>query len=1392
MNAETTKIFSEESLEGYQLSRQQRHFWLSQSDAHQCYLRGVLRLEGSLSREILERVLEATLLRHEILRTSFDLLAGLEVPIQVINDKATLDFRFTDLSGFTTIEQEGRVEAALSQEARPRPNFEQSSPARFHLLILGGRERLLLVTLPSLIADRWSVTNLMREVGDGYAAALRGESLDDEPAQYVDYSEWQRELLKGEENRAERDYWRGVWLSVSAAGKAAPPFEKARRKGQPVAAPIITRELDGELVRGLDQLSRAQGVAFSTLLLTCWQILLWRVTGQPELVVGNLSDGRRIEHLHNGIGPFEQYLPIPGRFNQSFKYRNVLSSVHQMVSDNYAYQEYFFGEQAAGENDEGQSAFDYKFDFEQWPDEQAVAGIRLSLARLQVFGDRFKLKLSSVNRRSNSTLEFHYDAACFAEAEIESLARRFVSLLKSVVADPSAGIGHLNIIDEEERRQLTVEMNRTQVAFGHDACFHDLFAEQAGRTPEAMAVVFKNGHLSFGELNAQSNRLARYLRRCGVGPESLVGLCLERSVEMLVAALGILKAGGAFVPLDPAQPRQRLARMLKDTGAVALLTQPHLAAGLPEPDTHVVCLETEWELIARENPENPISRTTPAQAAYVIHTSGSTGSPKGVIIQHRSMINLSDALLDSVYVGSRDQRRVSLNASLFFDSSIKQVVQLLSGHTIIMAPDAMRLDGKELLSFIESEQIDVLDCTPSQLQMLLSAGLVETSRRFPSTVLVGGEAVSRELWASLSWRKERRFFNVYGPTECTVDATVHRLKAEDAFPTIGRPIANVQVYLLDGGLQPAPFGVEGELYIGGAGVGRGYLNSPALTAAKFIPDEFSGQAGARLYRTGDRARYLSGGDLEFLGRTDHQVKVAGRRIELGEIEAALCQHSAVRDAVVLAREDVPGLARLVSYLVPRRGHLRELEDRPQYRLPNGMTVACQTRNETEYLYEEIFDKRIYLRHGIELPEDACVFDVGANIGMFTLFIGQRYPGARIYAFEPIAPIFKTLLFNVERCGANAKVFPFGLSDKKGSDMFTYYPQYSMMSGLSDYADSEGDISVVKKYLSNQQLNGDQEVSALLESADDILSGRFAGQTFHAELRTLSACIRDEQIDRIDLLKVDVQRAELDVLRGIEPEDWRKIRQVVMEAHDERGRGSEGRVSEITALLESHGFEVVTEQDQVMAGTDRHNLYARRPPEAADADAVARNEPGLGRPRQASPPRAAPLLFLSDLRKWLKERLPDYMMPSAFVVLDKLPLTPNGKVDRRALPAPEEARPEMEEKFIAPQTEMARAIAAVWQQALRLDKVGIHDNFFELGGNSLLLVQVHTKLREALNCEITMVDIFQHPTIDALARHLSQQQTKPRSFEAARNRAKSQREARNKQNMRIRRGEKTTE
>ncbi|HET8783284.1 MAG TPA: non-ribosomal peptide synthetase, partial [Pyrinomonadaceae bacterium] len=464
-----------------------------------------------------------------------------------------------------------------------------------------------------------------------------------------------------------------------------------------------------------------------------------------------------------------------------------------------------------------------------------------------------------------------------------------------------------------------------------DRCLHELFAAQAQQTPDADAVVYKHERLTYADLNARAEKVAARLRAHGVGPETIVGLCAERCLDVIAGVLGIWKAGGAYLPLDPTYPSQRIQFMLEDARVPVLLTQRRLVEGLPAAGAEVLFLEDSETAAV----DALVRTVTPDNLAYVIYTSGSTGQPKGVMVQHRSAVNLAEALRRSVYAETADgPLRVGLNAPLAFDASVKQLVQLLSGHTLYIVPEELRPDAARLLNFVKENRLDVLDLTPSQLKLLVEEGVVDTP-----TIVVGGEAIDSSLWSSLSAQSETRFWNLYGPTECTVDATSCEMRRSPLQPNIGRPLTNVQVYVLDSALRPVPIGITGELYIGGVGVARGYLNRPELTAQRFISNPFSDVPGARLYRTGDLARFLPDGNLEFVGRLDDQVKLNGYRIELGEIEATLATHENVRRAVVALRE-----TELVAYVAPRRAtetltqELRELlrATLPEYMVPSSL------------------------------------------------------------------------------------------------------------------------------------------------------------------------------------------------------------------------------------------------------------------------------------------------------------------------------------------------------------------------------------------------------------------------------------------------------------------------
>ena len=547
----------------------------------------------------------------------------------------------------------------------------------------------------------------------------------------------------------------------------------------------------------------------------------------------------------------------------------------------------------------------------------ALPGLHAELLEVDNGAAKFDLTLllREDSERLHVTLVHRRDL--FEPATVERMGRHFERLLAGIAADPGARVSALPLLGEEESHQLAREWNPPAAAAPAGQTVHELFAAQARRTPERPALVFLDERLTYAELSRRAGALAGVLRALGVGPEVVVALCVERSVEAIVGILGVLKAGGAYLPLDPEYPSERLAFILEDSRASVLLTQGHLLPRLPSGAVGQTSCWTELPAADGAVTAPATLAAGPGNLAYVIYTSGSTGRPKGTLIEHRSVVNLARALGLDVYGERCAPLRVSVNASLAFDASVKQVVQLLSGHTLHVLPDDVRRDGERLLAFLRERPLDVLDCTPSQLSLLLAAGLFDRGELAPALALVGGEAIGEALWKRLAADRRTVFYNVYGPTECTVDATACAIGASVDRPALGRPLTNVRIRLLDRRLAPVPAGVTGELCIAGAGVGRGYLNRPGLTAERFIPDPESPAAGGRIYRTGDLARYLPDGRIEYLGRADDQVKIRGHRVELGEIEAALEQHPGIGRAVAMLREDTPGDQRLVAYFVGR-------------------------------------------------------------------------------------------------------------------------------------------------------------------------------------------------------------------------------------------------------------------------------------------------------------------------------------------------------------------------------------------------------------------------------------------------------------------------------------------
>lgn len=929
-----------DQVQGFRLSPQQKHLWSLQQGSPAYGAQSVILIEGDCALESLKKALQTIIHRHEIFRTRFHRTPGIKIPIQVITQNAHLNWRDADLSRLSPSQQEAEIAAVLRNEAS-LINAEQGDVFRACLLTLSPHRQALMVTLSPLCADAWTLNNLVHEIGQILDASLRGGEADMEAVQYVAFSEWQNELL---EEPAAGERWQPAFkphqLMLPCEGKRAEPAVDRLAAYELRLGPDSSRKIAA--------LAAAHNVRVSSVLLAGWQTLLWRLTGERDLAVANLLSGRRHEDVHQAMGLFAKSIPLHCRFADEDRFTEVLARVDRSQSEADEWQDYFFEEQSLTDN-EGGSAIGFEFEERSW--KLAIGRLTLSVIKQYVCISRYKIGLACFRRGDELIAEFRYDSALFRTEDIERMAGQFHVLMESACQLADASISELNILSPSERQYLISDFNDTEADYSRDTLLQQVFEDQSERTPDRIAVDFEGEYLTYRELNCRVNQLARYLQKQGVRPGALAAIYAERSPQLIVGILAILKAGGAYLPLNPGYPKRRLAFMLEDSGAVGLLTQQRRLNDLPAIAHPTVCLDTEWEAIARESGDNFSSGATPENLAYVIYTSGSTGSPKGAMITHGSLMNYLRWCVNAY--GVNEGRAIPIHSPIGFDLTITSLFPpLMVGQRLRLLREEPGIDAlKDALC--SERDFSLVKITPAHLDLLSQMMTPEQAAGSARALVIGGEALSAE---SLSFwvdhAPETRLINEYGPTETVVGCCVYELPrgthTSGAIP-IGRPIANTQVYILDSRLQPVPIGVTGELYIGGDGVAWGYLNRPDLTADKFIPDPFTRKAGARLYKTGDLARHQADGNIEFLGRNDYQVKIRGYRIEAGEIEDVLQQHTGVRQAIVIAREASATEKRLVAYLVATgQGRLKnsELRNYLAERLPEYMQPSAYVTLDT--------------------------------------------------------------------------------------------------------------------------------------------------------------------------------------------------------------------------------------------------------------------------------------------------------------------------------------------------------------------------------------------------------------------------------------------------------------
>jgi amino acid adenylation domain-containing protein len=1025
-------------------------------------------LTGPLRVDLLKRAWQAEVERHEALHVTFPL----EVPMPVARPAPVVaSCELIEVTGDSPEERRANTLGLANETAEETLDLESGPIARLVLFRQSPTDHLLLLHMHHIVSDQWSLRIMMRDLAAFYNAylAARQPELPTLPIQYADFAAWERRYSDAGGWQGQLGYWRKQLAGVRVLDM---PTDRPRPAVQATPGDLMVRTFPDGLAESVAAFAATRSVSVPMVYLAVFFTLLHRYTAQDDLVVGQPVGGRQNPALEDLVGLFLNTVALRVSLDGNPTFEELLQRVRAVALDAYSHQDFPFerliAELSPARDASRSPVVQVVFNVVNAPlGKSELEGVEWEPAVLDRKASQFDLSfIVSTDILKATAIEYNTDL--FDPPRIERMHQHYRHLLQSAMADPTRRIAELPMLSSEEHQALIRDWNDTAAEYPSGETVVQLVEEQARLTPDAIAVISGDHSLSYAELNSRANQLARHLRTLGAGPDSLVGVGLERSTDMLAAVLGVLKSGAAYVPLDPAFPPQRLAYMIEDSGLRVLVTQESLVdlwAGTAA--SGIVRLDTDSEAIAGHETANLTSLTRPDHLAYVIYTSGSTGKPKGVQVPHRAFTNFLTSMRTRPGLAAGDV--LLAVTTLSFDiAGLELYLPLIVGGTVVLATRDEATDGAALLELIGSHHVTVLQATPATFRLLLDAGWQETPGL---RVLCGGEPMPKELAAAMLVRAGA-VWNMYGPTETTVWSTVDQVLADDRI-TIGRPIANTQVYVLDATLHPTAIGVPGELYIGGEGMARGYMGRPELTAERFVPDPFSEVPGARMYRTGDLARFLEDGRLECLGRLDNQVKVRGYRIETGEIEAALAALPSVRDVAVVARPDATGSHQLVAYVV---------------------TGAAE--------------------------------------------------------------------------GANAR-------------------------------------------------------------------------------------------------------------------DWRQA---------------------------------------------------------------------------------------------LKATLPDYMVPGVFVPLDALPLTANGKVDRRALPDPEHGAPDQREAYLAPESDTEKAIARIWQGVLNGARVGSHDNFFDLGGHSLLLAQIRAPIQELAGRTVSMVELFQYPTVAALARHLAKPANDDQKISSVRERARLQRQA----------------
>jgi amino acid adenylation domain-containing protein len=1449
---------------------------------------GALSLSGSLQVEALKQALGAIIQRHEPLRTSFQPIDG--VPVQVIDPKPIWKLSIINLEG----QEAAAAEKLAYAEAQTPFDLTQSPLLRVTLLKLQPEKHILLINMHHIISDGWSIGVFVRELSHLYGAFVAGEkpTLADLPIQYADFAVWQRQWLQGKVLAAQLEYWKRQLADAPPLLEL--PTDRPRPAIQTFQGKTERFQLDSKLTQQLKALSQQSGCTLFMTLLAAFGVVLSRYSGQTDIVIGSAIANRNRREIEGLIGFFVNTLALRLDLSEKPSFAAFLKQVQTVTQDAYEHQDLPFEmlveelqlERKLDRNPLVQVMFALQnATNEAWN----LPGLTIAEMSWELDPARFDLEvhLSEVNDGIAGFCCYNIDL--FDGTTIARLLEHFQNILKAIIANPQQSVGLLPLLSEQEQKQLLVNWNQTQADYPQDKLVHQLFEVQAASQPEAVALIFEDQVLTYGELNHRANQLAHYLQSLGVIKEQIVGVYLERSLEMAIAFLAILKTGAAYLPIDPEYPPVRTQFILEDTQLSILLTQAELAEKLPKNQAKIICLDRDWSQIAYQPQTNLDLKVQPNNLAYCIYTSGSTGQPKGVLISHQALLNLIFWHQQAFEISSLD--KATQMAGIAFDATVWELwPYLTAGASINLVPQNILLSPTNLRDWLLNKEITISFVpTPIAEKLLV---LDWPNHSCLKTLLLGGDKLHFYPAASLPFQ----VINNYGPTENTVVATSGLVKSSpsDRFsaPTIGKAIANVQIYLLDQNLQPVPIGVPGELHLGGAGLARGYLNRPELTAEKFIANPFDpplaplnkgGEEPSKLYKTGDLARYLPDGSLEFLGRIDNQVKIRGFRIETGEIEAVLSQYFLLAGNVVVTREDSAGDKRLVAYLVPALQNEALPEQLAQWQseyISDWQSLYERTYSQgQDSLADLTFNitgwNSSYTRQPIPAPEmrewvektvsrilafrPEQALEIGCGTGLLLSRVAKHcleywatdYSQMAIQYvervcsaveglekvklrcqtadnFEGIAQhTFDTIVLNsiiqyfpsvdyllevlkgaINVIGDRGQIF---VGDVRSLPLLEPYHAAVQLAQVSDSKTVEqwqqqvrqsvaGEEELVidptfflalkqhfpkiawveiqpKRGLANNELTQFRyDVTLHLESVNNQplpISEPTAITWLNWQLDQLSLTQIQDQLltekpELLGIRGIPNQRVEqaLKIWEWVEnPPEVETVEQLkkILAQQVDTGINPE----QVWQLAESLGYTAHLSWWESSQDGSFDVIFQRNPESEAqvsknrletitsiafwDEKAIKTkpwsdytNNPLRGKLVQKLVPK---------VREFLQQKLPSYMVPQAFVLLDSLPLTPNGKVDRKALPSPDTTTRNLANSFVLPRNPIEAQLTQIWGEVLGLERIGVKDNFFELGGHSLLATQVLSRINSAFELDLSVQIMFESPTIAGIAGYI---------------------------------------